>query len=136
MDVSGFWIIIVVSIVGSVVVGCLVFFFWSLLRRSDRILDQAIAYTDRMWSRGRRPYPAGLSDAVQEHLSGRYELWATFGQFAVSVFVVLCITVLLLTRVISAEAGLPVLSGIGGFAIAKGVGIGRLVTRGRPEPTE
>jgi len=53
----------------------------------------------------------------------------------ISVFVVLCITILLLTRVISAEAGLSILAGVGGFAIGKGITIGRAAYRmpGRPE---
>lgn len=49
------------------------------------------------------------------------ELWTTYGQILVSLFIVTVLTILLLTKTISSEAGLPILSAISGFAIAKGV---------------
>ncbi len=38
-----------------------------------------------------------------------------------SAFVISIVTILLLTRIISVKAGLPILAGIGGFAIGRGV---------------
>ncbi|GAB6008767.1 hypothetical protein [Dysgonomonas reticulitermitis] len=50
----------------------------------------------------------------------RNDFWTTYGQIIICVFIVCIIALLLLTKVISAEAGLPILSAISGFAIAKG----------------
>lgn len=46
--------------------------------------------------------------------------WSVYGQMLLSAFVIISITILLISGVISAEAGLPILAGVGGFAIGKG----------------
>jgi uncharacterized membrane protein YhaH (DUF805 family) len=61
-----------------------------------------------------------LGSAYAEHLSRRNEFWTTYGQITVAVLLLIVVTVLLLTRTIEPDAGLPILSGIAGFAIAKG----------------
>jgi hypothetical protein len=43
----------------------------------------------------------------------------SYGQITVAVLLLIVVTVLLLTRTIDPDAGLPILSGIAGFAIAK-----------------
>ena len=48
---------------------------------------------------------------MDELLNRRNEFWMLYGQFILSLFVIVCVTILLLTGVISAEAGLPILSG-------------------------
>jgi hypothetical protein len=53
----------------------------------------------------------------------RNDFWTAYGQIIICVFIVCIIALLLLTKVISAEAGLPILSAISGFAIAKGSNI-------------
>lgn len=58
-------------------------------------------------------------------LERRNELWAAHAQLLVAVLVAVLLTVLLLTGTISAEAGLPILSGISGFALAKQSASGR-----------
>ena len=55
-----------------------------------------------------------------EYLSRRNDFWLTYGQITVAVLLLIVVTVLLLTRTINPDAGLPILSGIAGFAIAKG----------------
>ena len=49
----------------------------------------------------------------------RNDFWTLFGQILICIFIVCIIALLLLTKVISAESGLPILSAISGFAIAK-----------------
>ena len=62
-----------------------------------------------------------LCQAAGNYLTRRNEFWSTYGQFSLSLIVIVFITVLLLADVISAEAGLPILAGIGSFAIGRGV---------------
>lgn len=60
-----------------------------------------------------------LGNLYDDHTEKRNEFWTTYGQIVISIFIVCIIALLLLTKVISAEAGLPILSAISGFAIAK-----------------
>jgi uncharacterized membrane protein YhaH (DUF805 family) len=91
-----------------------------LLRESPR--RREIAYLGAM-----------ISTAYAEHLARRNEFWITYGQTTVAVLLLIVVTVLLLTRTISPDAGLPILSGIGGFAIAKATGSPRGVPPSPPE---
>ena len=60
-----------------------------------------------------------LNNWQNDHTEKRNDFWTTYGQIVICVFIVCIIALLLLTKVISAEAGLPILSAISGFAIAK-----------------
>lgn len=60
-----------------------------------------------------------VGSAYAEHLARRNEFWMSYGQITVAVLLLIVVTVLLLTRTIDPDAGLPILSGIAGFAIAK-----------------
>ena len=62
---------------------------------------------------------------LPEYYEKRNDFWTLYGQITITLMILLVLTILLLTKSISAEAGLPILSGISGFAIAKGVGRGR-----------
>jgi hypothetical protein len=75
--------------------------------------------------------PRYLSDSFADFLQRRNEFWTTYGQILIAALIIVILSILLLTKAISAEAGLPILSGISGFAIAKGVSGGR--TGGGPE---
>ncbi len=74
-----------------------------------------------------------LGGAYAEHLARRNEFWTTYGQVTVAILLLIVVTVLLLTRTIEPDAGLPILSGIAGFAIAKGTGAPRGVGVRPPE---
>jgi hypothetical protein len=65
------------------------------------------------------------ADSLADYRERRNEFWTTYGQVALSVFIVTVLTILLLTKTIEADAGLPILSGIAGFAIAKTVSTGK-----------
>jgi hypothetical protein len=61
----------------------------------------------------------GLANWYQTYLEKRNDFWEHYGQVALAVLIVVVLAVLLLTKAISAEAGLPILSAVAGFAIAK-----------------
>ncbi len=65
--------------------------------------------------------PQIVHDSYTEYLQRRNEFWIAYGQVLLAILIVIVLVVLLMTKTISEEAGLPILSGIFGFAIAKGV---------------
>jgi hypothetical protein len=62
-----------------------------------------------------------MHECYSDFLERRNEFWTTYGQTVIAALVIIALTLLLLTKTISAEAGLPILSGISGFAVAKGI---------------
>jgi hypothetical protein len=60
-----------------------------------------------------------LSEIYRGYLRERNDFWDKYGQILVAVVIITLLTVLLLTKTISPESGLPILSGVGGYAIAK-----------------
>ncbi|KPJ51119.1 MAG: hypothetical protein AMJ41_00240 [candidate division Zixibacteria bacterium DG_27] len=127
-----FSVIIVVSAISLLILLSLAYFGF-LLHRIRRFPNGLLEEILHVWMRNRPPDPSLISNALDEYLSRRNEFWTLYGQFILSAFVIVCVTILLLTRVISAEAGLPILSGVGGFAIGKGISAGRSTTYRRPE---
>lgn len=122
-----FWICIIVAIFGSAILAGLIIFGTLLIGKSlwhrndfrswDRILlDCVLMHPPRL-----QDIPKNLQNAYNEYLQRRNEFWTTYGQITLSVLVALVLTILLLTKTINADAGLPILSAISGFAIAKGV---------------
>lgn len=69
-----------------------------------------------------------LIDFYAEHFERRNEFWTIYGQVVIAIFIALILAILLITKTISAEAGLPILSAISGFAIAKGSNAGKTST--------
>ncbi|VVB85174.1 Uncharacterised protein [uncultured archaeon] len=132
MEPSMFWIIVLISGISVATLICFVF-FGSLLNRKFReelnIIN--LVYKWLIDAPPRSFDPSFLSNMMDEFLNRRNEFWMLYGQFILSLFVIVCVTILLLTGVISAEAGLPILSGIGGFAIGKGISGGRTSTYGK-----
>ena len=61
-------------------------------------------------------------DAWDDALRRRNKFWELFGQVALSVVVSVIVAVLLLTKTIEADAGLPILSAIVAFVVGKGIG--------------
>lgn len=56
---------------------------------------------------------------LEEWTAKQNDVWTSYGQFILSAFVIAVVTIMLLTKAISPEAGLPILAGVGGFAIGK-----------------
>ena len=59
--------------------------------------------------------------AWDDMLRRRNKFWELFGQVALSVVVTVIVAVLLLTKTIEADAGLPILSAVVAFVIGKGI---------------
>ncbi len=126
-----FWLCVVVSVVGILSIAAITVFGFYLFRRSMGWLrpdhpfwhDFFHFLFDKDWVR--RNLPRLLSDSYAEFLQRRNELLTTYGQLLLASLVIIVLTILLLTKTISAEAGLPILSGITGFAIGKGVNASR-----------
>jgi hypothetical protein len=67
--------------------------------------------------------PKVLRDTVkisfEKYLEKRNEYWSVFSQLYIAIVLITVIAVLLLTKTISAEAGLPILSAVVAFALAR-----------------
>jgi hypothetical protein len=74
---------------------------------------------------GRFDFDRMIIDLNNEFLARRNEFWTSYIQVIVALVIIIVLAILLITRTISAEAGLPILSAISGFAIAKGVAGGK-----------
>lgn len=130
-----FWICIIVSAVGVVAIGGIIYFGIYLFStgRARSIFDHPfLDHAFHLWEKsGIRPnLPKYLADSFGDFLERRNEFWTTYGQVIIAALVIIVLTLLLLTKTISAEAGLPILSGISGFAVAKGVSAGRSSSSG------
>jgi hypothetical protein len=91
-------------------------------------------------SRVRPNIPRYITTSYIEFLQRTNEFWGAYLQVLVAVLLIVLLTVLLLSKTVSAEAGLPILSAISGFAIARGVSGSRSITppddkEARPERT-
>jgi hypothetical protein len=70
--------------------------------------------------------PQHFVNANAEWLQKRNEFWTTYVQVLIAALIVIVLAILLLTKTISAEAGLPILSAVSGFAIAKSASTNRV----------
>ena len=66
-----------------------------------------------------------LAQAYVESLQRRNEIWNSYGQILIAILIVTVLTIMMLAGKVSAEAGLPIISGVSGFALAKGVAGGK-----------
>jgi hypothetical protein len=119
------WFSIIVSVVGIAMMGGIIFFGTFLFKRSMNQFPLDYPFWEHFLHRfdqspARAAFARYLADAYGDFLQRRNEFWTTYGQLLTSVLIIIVLTILLLTKTISAEAGLPILSGISGFAIAKG----------------
>lgn len=129
------WLCVAVALVGIGAIGAIVFFGMFLFknRKSPLFFDHplsldAIHYLEKSGSRWN--IPRFVSEAFSESLERRNEFWTAYGQLVVATLIIIVLTILLLTKTITAEAGLPILSAISGFAIAKGTASGRAGSSG------
>jgi hypothetical protein len=113
-----FSVLVLVAVVSLLVLGGLAYFAFYLNRfrvGSATHVDELL----HMWLLQNPRDATLLSSLIEEWFTRRNEFWTSYGQFMLSGFVIAAITILLLTKTISAEAGLPILAGVGGFAIGK-----------------
>lgn len=126
---SVLWVCLMVGIIGALVLLGIVAFgiylYSGRLRRSFVREEEWFRLIDRAFHGAPPPVLRPLIEAYSDELQRRNEFWTSYGQTIVAVLIIIVLTILLLTRSISAEAGLPILSGISGFAIAKSVSSSR-----------
>lgn len=121
-----FWLCLIVVGIGAALVWVIVWFGRSIFGDSQYDFLGLARFLDFWQSQNIRPnLTRYFVDALSESLQRRNEFWMTYGQIIVSVLIIVILTVLLLAKAISAEAGLPLLSAVSGFAIAKGVNSNR-----------
>jgi len=133
-DTAAAWMCILVGALGLAVAGGIAWFGHVVFRR--RVADRLFAhpFLDELfhhWARGGPPsddVPRHLAESYAEYLQRRNEFWTAYGQVLLAVLIVTVLAILLLAKAISAEAGLPILSGVSGFAIAKGVSGARTIS--------
>jgi uncharacterized protein YneF (UPF0154 family) len=115
----------IVVLVGCLAMWGIVFFGSRLFQRSMQRYLTDNPLLERMfqfWGQsGQKPnLPRYLADSYAEYLQRRNEFWTTYAQVLIAALIIIILSLLLLTHTISAEAGLPILSAVSGFAIAKG----------------
>ncbi len=122
LTIDMFWLVIVVSALGLLVVGAVVFFAWKAFSDDSRGFVNYERYLDFLSTHKiRSNLPVYIKEAYSDYLQKRNEFWSTYGQVVVAIFIVIILAILMLTKTITAEAGLPILSAVSGFAIAKGI---------------
>ena len=67
----------------------------------------------------------GLIEFSSDSRARRNEFWIAYGQIVLSLFLVTILAILLLTKTIDPDAGLPILAAVSGFTIAKATSSGR-----------
>jgi len=128
------WMCVLVGVLGLGVASGIAWFGYVVFRRrvAERFFDHPfLEELFHRWARGGPPsddVPRHLAESYAEYLQRRNEFWTAYGQVLLAVLIVTTLAILLLTKAISAEAGLPILSGISGFAIAKGVSGARTIS--------
>jgi|GEM_PF-6081411 len=129
---SGGYRFVLCLIAGGIGIWCalLVHRRYSILQNSCLTTEEKcrISFAREAWqmiaSRNSRDLEAlidQLKNAYLEHIRQLSESLVSYGQILVTILIVIILAILMLSQVITAEAGLPILSGISGFAIAKGM---------------
>lgn len=127
---GAFWLSIVVGIFGIIIIAGVIWFgreiftksLWDHFRHIEHLLHELI-------HRGPNHNVANelkaVVDSYADHRERRNEFWSLYGQIVLAIFIMVILAILLITKTISAEAGLPILSAVSGFAIAKGINSGK-----------
>src|SRR6266446_6079807 len=109
------WVCVLVGTVGCVVIGVIVVFVWGLFKSHEIFRWNAPLYRDALYSSlkdadGRANVLRYFSALYAESFHRMNEFWSAYLQVLVAALLVILLTILLLTKTITAEAGLPILS--------------------------
>jgi hypothetical protein len=122
---GAFWLSIFFGILGLIVIGGVIWLgnrvytatLWDSIKvKEHRFLEILLRNSPK---NSANEFKA-LVDSYADHRDKRNEFWSIYGQTVLAIFILITLTILMITKTISAEAGLPILSAVSGFAIAKG----------------
>lgn len=127
---GAFWLSIMLGIFGIIIVGGVIWFgreiftrsLWEYLRHMEHLLHELILKSPNHNTANELK---AIVDSYADHRERRNEFWTVYGQIVLAISIVVILAILLITKTISAEAGLPILSAVSGFAIAKGTNSGK-----------
>ena len=124
LEPSAFWLSIIFILAGAGAV-------FAIYKFGKKLSEEELIYLFRECFFNSKRYPKApeerkkaiqeLSDCYKNFLRERNDFWEKYGQIILSIVIIIVLAVLLLTKTISPEAGLPILSAVGGFSIAKSV---------------
>ena len=132
---GAFWLSIVFAAIGLLVIGGVIWFGQRVFGTSNdeaylnknigNLLTQIIEHRSfNGWSTLLNNAVTEMYDSYSERINRRNEYWSIYGQTVLAILIVIVLAILMVTKTISAEAGLPILSAVSGFAIAKSVSSG------------
>ena len=129
-DDGAFWLSIMLGVFGIVIVGGVIWLGRELFTKSicerlqyiDHLLVELIHKTQ---NHNTTNEIKAIVDYYADHRERRNEYWTVYGQIVLAISIVVILAILLITKTISAEAGLPILSAVSGFAIAKSTNSGK-----------
>ncbi len=122
---GAFWLSVFFGILGVIVIAGVIWFgkqiytasLWDALRvKESKIINFLLSNSPNNSANELK----ALVDLYSDHRDKRNEFWLIYGQTILAIFIVVTLAILMVTKTISAEAGLPILSAVSGFAIAKG----------------
>lgn len=122
---GAFWLSIILGIFGIVIAGGVIWFGREIFSKSlpenfrhvEYLLHELI---NRNPNNNATNELKAIVESYADHRERRNEFWTVYGQIILALSIVVILAILLITKTISAEAGLPILSAVSGFAIAKG----------------
>lgn len=122
---GAFWLSIMLGIFGIIITGGVLRFGREIFSRSLREKFHHIEYLLHKIIKINPNNNAAnelkaIVESYADHRERRNEFWTVYGQIILAISIVVILAILLITKTISAEAGLPILSAVSGFAIAKG----------------
>lgn len=109
--------LLVLAVLVLLLIACTAIFVVDRRALSDRQLQTVLEHYAKNNPQGNLIWH--FSNLSADHTLRRNEFWATTTQVIGSVLIVAVIAILLIFKVIAAEAGLPILSAVSGFGLAK-----------------
>ena len=110
--------IILVLVFGVLTLAGVTAFGWRKLKLPSNVF---ICHTENEGDCNKQKHCETLQEVNADFLERRNEFWFGYGQIIVIVVVVTVLAVLLILGKVSSEAALPVIAGLGSFALGKGI---------------
>jgi type IV secretory pathway TraG/TraD family ATPase VirD4 len=121
-------ITLTVIIFGVLILLVMVFFAWKIYAREWKNNLGTYCYSEDAIPHAVSPVLQKNKEAHGDFLEKRNDFLFGFGQIIIIGVIIIVLAVLLLLEKISPEAGLPIISALSGFAIAKTTGTARTRT--------